>query len=99
MTTQRQNFSAFGVLAGRAYDKPVVRVGANGATLARTPAMKPEDHTIHASTIINVAADGTVTGQTEESSIGIFGHSLRFASSNVQNLGHEVASQRQLQAL
>ena len=92
------SFSAFSVLAAQTYDKPVVRVGTSGATLARTPAMKPEDHTIHASTIINVAADGTVTGQTEESSIGIFGHSLQFVSANVQNLGHEVAAQRQLQA-
>jgi hypothetical protein len=93
-----QNFAAFGVLGGGAYDKPVVRVGANGATLARTPAMKPEDHTSHATTIINVAADGTVTGQTEESTTGIFGITLRFAGSNAQNLGHEAASQRQLQA-
>jgi hypothetical protein len=92
------NFAAFGVLAAETYDKPVVSVGANGATLARTPAMKPEDHTIHARTIINVAADGTVTGQTEESNTGIFGHSLRLVSANVQNLDNEVAAQRQLQA-
>ena len=39
------NFAAFGVLAAETYDKPVVRVGASGATLARTPAMNPEDHT------------------------------------------------------
>jgi hypothetical protein len=93
-----QNFAAFGVLAAATYDKPVVRVGANGVTLGRTPAMNPKDHTSHATTILNVAADGTVTGQTEESTTGIFGITLRFAGSNVQNLGHEAASQRQLQA-
>jgi hypothetical protein len=92
-----QNLAAFGVLAAATYDKPVVRVGANGVTLGRTPAMNPKDHASHATTILNVAADGTVTGQTEESTTGIFGITLRFAGSNVQNLGHEAASQRQLQ--
>jgi Domain of Unknown Function with PDB structure (DUF3857)/Transglutaminase-like superfamily len=92
-----QNFAAFGVLTAATYDKPVVRVGANGVTLGRTPVMDPKDHTSHATTILNVAADGTVTGQTEESTNGIFGITLRFAGSNVQNLGHEAASQRQLQ--
>jgi Domain of Unknown Function with PDB structure (DUF3857)/Transglutaminase-like superfamily len=93
-----QNFAAFGMLAAETYDKPVVRVGTSGVTLARTPAMKPEDHTNHAATIINVAADGTVTGQTEESGTGVFGMVLRFAGSNVQTLGHETISQRQLQS-
>ena len=93
-----QNFAAFGLLAVETYDKPVVRVGTNGAILAHTPVMKPEDHTNHAATIINVAADGTVTGQTEESGTGVFGMVLRFAGSNVQTLGHEVISQRQLQS-
>jgi hypothetical protein len=37
--------AAFGVLAPEAYDKPVVRVSASAATLARTPAMRPQDHT------------------------------------------------------
>ena len=88
------NSSAFGVLAAQTYDKPVVRVGASGAILARTPPMRPQDHTIHASTIINVAADGTVTGQTEESNTGIFGNPLRLASANVQNLGARLPSSR-----
>jgi hypothetical protein len=39
------NFAAFGVLAAENYDKPVVRVSAAGATLARTPAMQAQDHT------------------------------------------------------
>jgi hypothetical protein len=92
------SFAAFGVLAAETYDKPVVRVGTAGVTLARTPAMKPEDHTSHARTIINVAADGTVTGQTEESNTGILGPALRLAAAGVQTLGQDAASQRQLQA-
>jgi hypothetical protein len=92
------NFAAFGVLAAETYDKPVVRVGMSGSTLARTPAMKPEDHTSHARTIINVAADGTVTGQTEESNTGIFAIALRSASAKAQILGVDVAPQRLLQA-
>src|SRR5262249_2977959 len=79
--------AAFGVLAPDTYDKPVVRVTASVATLARTPAMRPEDHTGHARTIVKVAADGTVTGETEESNTGVFGSVLRLASARVQNLG------------
>jgi hypothetical protein len=54
--------AAFGVLAPEAYDKPVVRVAAGGAALARTPAMKPGDHMAHAVTSVKIAADGTITG-------------------------------------
>jgi transglutaminase-like putative cysteine protease len=46
--------SAFGVLAPEAYDKPVVRVSAAGATLARTPAMTAQHHTYHVRTVIMV---------------------------------------------
>jgi hypothetical protein len=92
-----QDFAAFGVLAAETYDKPVVRVGKSGATIARTPVMKPEDHTSHATTIINVAADGTLTGETEQTNTGIFGMVLRYASSIVQTLGQDAASRRRLQ--
>jgi hypothetical protein len=92
------SFAAFGVLAAETYDKPVVRVGASGASLARTPAMQPDDHTSHARTTINVAADGTITGETEENNTGILGMTLRFAGANAQNLGPDVALQRLLQA-
>jgi hypothetical protein len=90
-------YAAFGVLAAETYDKPVVRVRPGGAILARTPPMTPEDHTSHAMTAVNVAADGTVTGQTEESNTGVLGIALRTAGANVQNLG-DAASQRLLQA-
>jgi hypothetical protein len=46
--------AAFGVLAPEGYDKPVVRVCATAATLGRTPATRPEDHTAHAVTSIRV---------------------------------------------
>src|SRR5712671_2229652 len=89
-------YAAFGVMAADTYDKPVVRVSASGAKLARTPAMAPDDHTAHARTVVNVAADGTVTGHTEETNTGIFGFGLRFAGANAQNVG-ETAPQRMLQ--
>jgi hypothetical protein len=89
--------AAFGVLAFQAYDKPVVRVSARGAKLARTPAMKPDDHAAYVKTVVNVAADGTVTGQTEQTNTGALASSLRAAASNVQNLGAAAASRRMLQ--
>jgi hypothetical protein len=61
--------------------------------------MRPGDHTAHAKTIINVAADGTVTGRTEESNTGALAMALRSAASNVQTLGSAVAARRVLQFL
>ena len=91
--------SAFGVLAPEAYDKPVVRVSAAGATLARTPAMKPQEHTYHIRTQINVGVDGRMSGRSEEAGTGVFGVALRSFGAAVQNLGSEAAAQRQLQSL
>jgi hypothetical protein len=90
-------WAAFGVLAPEGYDKPVVRVSETAATLGRTPAMRPEDHTAHAVTSIRVAADGTITGQTRETSTGVFGIVLRTAGGLVQSVGHETGAQRLLQ--
>jgi hypothetical protein len=92
------SLAAFGVLAPEAYDKPVVRVAPGGARLAHTPAMQPGDHTAHATTVVKFAADGTVTGQTEERNTGTLGIGLRFASNVVQQVGAEALAQRQLQA-
>jgi hypothetical protein len=91
------NFAAFGVLAPEAYDKPVVRVSGAGAKVARTPAMRPQDHVAHAHTTVTVAADGTVSGRTVERNTGIFGMVLRGVGSQVQNLGSDNAARLQLQ--
>jgi hypothetical protein len=93
------SWAPFGVLAPESYDKPVVRVSADASKFAHTPIMNPEDHTAHASTIINVTADGTVIGQTEESNTGIFGGVSRIAGGFVQTVGEELSAQRQLQSL
>jgi transglutaminase-like putative cysteine protease len=91
------NLAAFGVLTFDAYDKPVVHISAAGAKLARTPAMKPFDHTASARTTVNVDADGAVTGQTEERNTGALAVLLRHAGTTVQNLGNAVAARQVLQ--
>jgi Domain of Unknown Function with PDB structure (DUF3857)/Transglutaminase-like superfamily len=93
------NIAAFGTLAAETYDKPVVRVSATGARLARTPPMKVQDHTVQVKTTVRFAADGTMSGQTEESSKGILASGLRYVGSLVQQAGQETAVQRQLQSL
>ncbi len=90
---------AFGTLAADTYDKPVVRVSAAGASLARTPAMRPEDHAAHIKTTLQFAADGTISGQTEESSKGVLGGGLRSAGTVVQQAGQETIVQRKLQSV
>ena len=90
---------AFGTLTGEAYDKPVVRVAATGASLARTPPMRFQDHTVKIRTIVQFAADGTISGQTEESSTGILAAGLRSAGNVVQQAGQETVVQRKLQSV
>jgi hypothetical protein len=90
--------AAFGVLATQAYDKPVVRVSRESAKLARTPAMRPEDHTARTFTRLAVGADGAISGQTQETHTGTFATALRAASEAVRALGDETMAQRLLQS-
>ena len=90
------NTAAFGVLAVEAYNKPVVRVSAAGARFALTPPMNPKDHVAHAKTTIRFAADGVVTGQTEESNTGVFAVGLRYAGAVMQQSGDEAVARRRL---
>ena len=55
----------------------MVRISATEAKLARTPAMKPEEHRAHAVTAVEIAANGAVSGRTDEDNTGILGSTLR----------------------
>jgi hypothetical protein len=46
--------SAFGVLPVGSYDKPVLHISETGGRLARTPPMKPEDHTTMSRTVLMI---------------------------------------------
>jgi hypothetical protein len=74
-----------------------VRASANGATAARTPAMRPGDHTSRRTAVVNVAADGMVTGRTEDSATGVLAIVLRGEGERVQGLGGAAAARRYLQ--
>jgi hypothetical protein len=93
------SFNAFATLSAETYDKPVVRVSADGATLARTPAMNPQAHTARVKTTVQFAADGTVSGQTEESGTGILAGGLRSAAATLQQAGQETVVERKLQSV
>jgi hypothetical protein len=82
-------FASFGVLAGEEYDKPVVHVSDRRAYRARTPAMKPEDHLSIRRTRLSVAADGTVSGETEQFGTGLFAMNARAISASLQANGLE----------
>jgi len=69
--------AAFGVLHEQAYDKPVVHGGPAGGRLARTPVMRADDHTSTNRTTVNIAADGTVSGETVQIATGMFASGLR----------------------
>jgi Domain of Unknown Function with PDB structure (DUF3857) len=91
------SFTAFGVLTDT-YDKPAVHLSANGVHLARTPAMRPQDHTLTTQTKVTIAANGTVSGETKQSATGMFAAFARVVASAIQGNGPETMAERQLQA-
>jgi hypothetical protein len=82
-------FSSFGVLGGSEYDKPVVHVSDRRAYRARTPTMKPEDHVSIRRTRLTYAADGAVSGETEQSGTGLFALNARAIAASLQANGLE----------
>ncbi len=91
------SFAGFGVLANT-YDKPALHLSANGVHLARTPAMRPQDHTLISQTKVTIAANGTVSGETRQSATGVFAAFARAMASAIQANGPETTAERQLQA-
>jgi hypothetical protein len=80
--------AGFGVLSTATYDQPVVRMSAKGIWLAYTPAMRANDHVSINRTVINVAADGAMTGETTETTTGIFAtHARARALDIIDNKG------------
>lgn len=84
---------SFGVLSEVAYDKPVILASATSARLGRTPVLKPEAHTTINRSRIKVAADGTVSGSTEQIATGFWASGIRAFSINLQNVGREKAAE------
>ena len=81
--------AAFGVLAAAEYDKPVLHVSEARAYRARTPAMKPEEHRSMRRTELSLAADGTVSGRTEQLGTGLFATNMRGVAALLQGNGFE----------
>jgi hypothetical protein len=89
----------FGVLSQGTYDKPVVHVSANGAYRARTPTMRADDHTSLNRNRLAIDADGTVTGESEQISTGVFASGLRAAAAAMESNGLEASVEQRLRAL
>ena len=92
-------FAAFGVLSEVEYDKPVVHVSDRGAHRAHTPAMKAEDHVSIRRTRISYAADGAVSGQTEQIGTGTFAAAERATAASLEADGLERAAENALRNL
>ena len=90
------HLASFGVLSAGAYDKPVLHASEKGTRLARTPAMRAQDHMSVNLTRITVAADGTVSGTTSQRATGIFAIVARSIVTRIQNVGRETAAEKQL---
>jgi hypothetical protein len=91
------SFTGFGVLTDT-YDKPALHLSANGVHLARTPVMRPQDHTLTSQTRVTIAANGTVSGETRQSATGLFAAFARAVATAIQNNGPETMAERQLAA-
>jgi hypothetical protein len=90
--------ASFGVLAQTEYDKPAVRVSDSGVHRARTPAMKPAEHVAVSRSRLSIAADGTVSGETEQSGTGIAAMTIRSGATTAQLEGPEQYAAKLLRA-
>jgi transglutaminase-like putative cysteine protease len=90
-------FASFGVLTDT-YDKPALHLSANGVRLARTPVMRPQDHTLVTHTKVTIAANGTMSGETRQSATGLFASFARAVATAIESNGPETTAERQLQA-
>jgi tetratricopeptide (TPR) repeat protein len=88
--------ASFGVLARQAYDKPVLHISAQGSHLGRTPPMQAAENTTTNHTRIAIAADGTVTGESEDTGTGANASELRGVAMKFQAIGLETAAERML---
>ena len=91
------SLAGFGILVST-YDKPALHLSANGVRLARTPAMRPQDHALISQTKLTIAANGTVSGETRQSATGVFAAFARTVAAAIQANGPETMAERQLQA-
>jgi len=91
--------SAFGVLPVGSYDKPVLHISETGGRLAKTPPMKPEDHTTTSRTVVTVGADGQITGETRQISTGVFASGARQIAIRIQTEGRDRYVESLLRAL
>jgi hypothetical protein len=64
--------------------------------LARTPAMKPEDHVSTRRTKITISADGFVSGESVQSGTGIFAAGVRSMAVSIQRGGIDRAVEQRL---
>jgi hypothetical protein len=92
------SLAGFGVLVNT-YDKPALHLSASGVRLARTPTMRPQDHTLISQTRVAIAANGVVSGETRQSATGVFAVFARTAVAAIQANGPETMAERQLQLL
>ena len=65
------------------YDQPVVRMSGKHIVVGRTPVMRTDDHVAINRTTIKVAADGTVTGSTKETTSGMFATMARTRAADI----------------
>src|SRR5262249_53892132 len=89
----------FGVLGLGDFDKPVLRMSADGVHRDRTPAMQAADHASINRTKIVVAADGAVTGETIEATTGVFAQGSRRATVQILTDGLDRSAEKRLRAL
>ncbi len=60
--------------------------------------MRPQDHTLISQTKVTIAPNGTVSGETRQSAIGVFAALARTIAAAIQANGPETTAERQLQA-
>ncbi len=92
-------FAPFGVLPFSEYGKPVILARLAGSSIARVPPLPPDLAFARTRTEVDLAADGTVTGDTVTRADGPSAITLREVASSIEDEGPGIAAENQLRRL
>lgn len=90
--------SSFGNLPANQADKPVLRAGAKGVVLARTPPLSADSNRLTVTSEITLSPGGTAKGKTKFSASGPLGASLRAMMTQVALKGGDALARELLAA-
>jgi transglutaminase-like putative cysteine protease len=88
----------FGTLPFGEYGKPVIHATLTAPALRRTPSLSPASATLEVHSTTHLAADGSMTGESEAKGTGVFGIGMRAAATGIQSAGPDQIARSELRS-